>query len=146
MKIIFSLILLSLLLINCNNNKEKQTEIFSPYIFVDVKNGDGTKDTIDFLIDNTLTDSLKINKNKLQLICNEASIYGDWNVKYKPTFKYKDNGFIFYDKELDEIGIEIRGTCENAYGVPDDITNVVYFNKKGIMVVDKDELPKITTF
>jgi hypothetical protein len=141
---------LSIILISCNNKSKKEidTNGFNGYgeYVVEVENGNKTKDTVKFMVQKQLIDSLKIDKIKIKKICDEAIIYGDWQVKYKPTYKYDKNGFILYDKETNEILVSIKGTCENAYGVPDEINNTISFNREGLMIQDKDYLPKISTF
>jgi hypothetical protein len=146
-KIYLIYLISSIILISCNNTKSKvkEEEIESPYIYVGVENGDKTKDTLEIMFSDVLTDSLKISKQKLQSICESGVHYGDWNVKFRPTYKF-DDGFIYFDEEEDEILFSIKGTCENGYGVRDEITSIISFNRKGIMKNDEDGLPKITTF
>jgi hypothetical protein len=142
-------IFLSTFFYSCNSEKsidDLNNDKKSPFIYVEVKNSDNTKDTIEFFIGENLIDSLKISKTKLVSICEDGSLYGDWNVKFKPTYKYEKTGFISYEKETDEITVSIDGTCENGYGVRDNIHNLIYFNRNGSMVYDKDNIPKINTF
>jgi hypothetical protein len=134
---------------SCNSEKQKEglnNDEKSPFIYVEVKNSDNTKDTIEFLIGENLIDSLKISRSKLVSICENGSLYGDWNVKFKPTYKYEKRGFISYKKETDEITVSIHGTCENGYGVRDNILNLIHFNRNGNMVYDKDKIPKIDSY
>jgi hypothetical protein len=115
------------------------------YIYVDVENGDKTEDILEIMFSDVLTDSLKITKQKLQEICENGVLYGDWNVKFRPTYKF-DDGFIYFGEEEDEILFSIKGTCENGYGVRDEIMSIISFNRKGIMKNDEDGLPKIVSF
>jgi hypothetical protein len=146
-KIYLIYLISSIILISCNNTKSKvkEEEIESPYIYVDVENGDKTKDTLEIMFSDVLTDSLKISKKRLQSICDNGVLYGDWNVKFKPTYKY-DDGFLYFDEEENEILFSLKGTCENGYGVRDEITSIISFDTRGIMKNNEDDLPKIVSF
>lgn len=134
---------------SCKSKKsidDLNNELNSPFIYLEVVNSDNSKDTIEFFIDENLIDSLKISKSKLLSICKYGSSYGDWNVKFKPTYKYEKSGYVSYNKENNEITVSIKGTCENGYGVRDNIHNIISFDRRGIMMHDKNGVPKIETF
>lgn len=143
-----------IVLISCKESiHDLNNDIKNPNIYIEVKNPDNTKDTIEFFIvmDKPLMDSLKISKAELvNICCNAATYYGDYNVKFKQTYKYNKSGYISYDypkdSETNGISVEVQGTCANGYGVKDDIRNVIHFDLKGRIKKDEDGNPKILTY
>ena len=140
-----------IILISCKESiYDLNNDLRNPYIYVEVKNPDNTKDTIEFIIDKLLVDSLKISRAKLVNICCNASYCGDYDANFKQTYKYYKTGFINYDEPYDlepnGISVVVQGTCANAYGVKDNITNTIHFDLKGRMKRDKDGSPDILTY
>jgi hypothetical protein len=109
-------------------------------------NGDESKQHIEFSIDRVIVDSLKINTARINQICEEAVLYSDWGVNYKPTFKHDKFAILAYDPEKKCIVAHMSGTAENAYGTADNINTSIPFSLKGAMKQDKDGLPEIITF
>ena len=139
-----------IILISCKESiYDLNNDLNNDIIYIEVENGDKTKDTIEFdiLEKNTLWDSLKISRTKLIYMCGNASRYfANYNVSFKSTYKYEKHQMIGFDRDSNEICLTIGGSCENAYGVRDNIYNNIYFDSKAKIKRDKKGYPKIDTF
>lgn len=113
------------------------------YMTLEAENGDKTKKRVEFFIDGKIVKELKLSEAKILNICDEAILYADWNVNFKPTYKHSESASLSYDKKEKKITAYMDGTAENAYGVPDNISSYISFNPKGILVLDADGLPEI---
>jgi hypothetical protein len=155
--IIYSLAILLLTACSDNKNEAQKNEVKrfeliiekgknNYYLTLEGKNGDKTKQKVEFSIDYLVIDSLKLTEQKIKSICENALLYSDWNVNFKPTYKHGDDAMLYYGKEENSIKVHVKGTAENAYGVPDNISSTISFNLKGKMINDKDGLPDILTY
>ena len=85
--------------------------------------------------------------------------YADWDAKHKMTYRlegyetpiYGDTtarrvGMLYLDSVQMEYTVSIKGSCENSFGVRDEVTTYVKFTKDGGMKLDKNGLPDIFTF
>ena len=144
-KFIYLLIGLGLFL-GCNTLEDPNK------LSIKAKNGNNETKKIEFLIQYSIIDSLKIDKDILRRMAKTAALYGDWNVKNKLTYDFREGGtnFISISKYMDEdptFSVSVKGSAKNSYGVAGEITTTAYFyfeTKK--LIRDEDDMPKVNTF
>jgi len=143
-KFIYLLIGLGLFL-GCNTLED-------PYnLSIRAKNGNNETKKIEFFIQSSIIDSLKIDKDILRRMAKTAALYGDWNVKNKLTYDFRESGtnFISFSKYMDKeptFRVSIKGSAQNSYGVTGEVTTTAYFDfetKK--LISDEDDIPKVYT-
>jgi len=144
MKTLLTTLLTLLLAFNINAQTiapHPKTSVFLT-ISCEYEKWDGTTKDVKFTFtpDNIFGSPSNLDTTTLYNIARTAVIYADWNIKYKPTyeFRYADGsiGMIAYvDKE---IAVMINGIAKNSYGMPVEVTTLVYFNTKGEMLKDKN--------
>lgn len=110
---------------------------------LEAEDGDKTKKKVEFMIDKLIIKDLKLNESKIRNMCQNAILYADWTVKFKPTYKNSESASINYDVKEKQITAFMTGTAENAYGVADNISVFIRFDRNGKMLLDKDGLPDI---
>lgn len=124
-----------------------------PYnLSIRAKNGNNEIKKIEFLIQNKIIDSLKIDKGILKRMAVTAAQYGDWGVKNKLTYDFREDGTNFisiskYKNEEPTFSFSISGTAKNSYGVIGEISTTAYFDfetKK--LIMDENDMPKVYTF
>ncbi len=128
-----------LCLVSCNGNGKLIKRGKGTFMTVEALNGDNTKTKVEFLVGS----DIKLGEAKINAICKDAVTYADWNAKFKPTYKHSKSATLIYDEKTGEITACMNGTAENAYGVPDDVSTYIIFNKKGKLKEDADGLPEI---
>ena len=122
-KFIYLLIGLGLFL-GCNTLEDPNK------LSIKAKNGNNETKKIEFLIQYSIIDSLKIDKDILRRMAKTAA---DWNVKNKLTYDFREGGtnFISISKYMDEdptFSVSVKGSAENRYGVAREITTTAYFD------------------
>ncbi len=128
-----------LCLVSCNGDGKLIKRGKGTFMTVEALNGDNTKTKVEFLV----VDDIKLDEAKIYAICKDAVAYADWNAKFKPTYQHSKSATLIYDEKTGEITACMIGTAENAYGVPDNVSTYIIFDKKGKLKEDADGLPEI---
>lgn len=133
-------------LASCKKNDKLIKEGDTYYVSIEEKQGDKSKKVVKFTISTNIIDSLKVPESSVIDMCKETAIYADWNAKYKPTYKLPDTAMLLYMADDKEFIGSISGTCENAYGTPDEISTYVKFGQDFKMIKDSSGIPEIMSF
>ena len=153
MKTSLSLLVSLVILFACQNPEKKDglkslgdgnNKIY--FLKIQAKNGDKSIQEVEFSIDKVIIDSLKLSEEKIQNMCEESILYADWNVKFRPSFKHDAMAMLVFDRTEKKLLAYMKGTAENAYGTPDNISSTIPFDLKGKLLLDKDGLPKIDSY
>lgn len=101
------------------------------------KRDDGVTDTVTFSIDNVLIDSLKIKESDINQMCRDVVWFADFNVKYKPTYTLPKEAMLYYGESDKDVNAHIKGTAENAYGVRDEMSTMMSFDKEYQIIAER---------
>lgn len=87
-------------------------------------------DVVTFSFQSQLKDSLNLSDDVLIEMCKTSLIYADHGAKHKLTYKLINDkvNFAFIDTNIVAF---LKGSAENSFGVPGDISTVIYFDSKG---------------
>jgi len=99
-------------------------------------------DVVTFSFPSQFKDSLNLSDDVLIKMCKTSLRYADWGAKHKLTYKLtNDNVMFMFFRE--NIVASLKGSAENSFGVPGNISTFVYFDIKGDQLRDNDGLPII---
>jgi hypothetical protein len=150
----FAIPIYSVFLFSCNNSNNNSSTLNGPiqkvgslykYVYDYVEYNDSVT-KVEFHISSTIIDSLKIPDSSIVNMCTTAASYADFYVKHKPTFKINDFAQIYYIQDKNIFTCAIRGTAENSFGVPDELSTYIDFGRDFQLLKDSSGLPSITSF
>jgi hypothetical protein len=148
-------LLCGLVFVSCSSEPENEVGKLinsgseeSPFYHMTIETSDGVDSLVkvDFYIPEQIVDSLNISEDVIRKICEESLSYGDWDVKNKRTYRFKENvNSISYYKEDATILAWVYGIASNGFGVEGDINTMIEFDTTGVMRRDEYDIPIITS-
>ena len=142
---------LAIVAISCaENNSEKsslgliQRDSVNFSLLLNAIDGQDSSVAVGFVIEESIIDSMKLGDSTILKICSTSTKYASWDVKNKRSFRFrsakKANLFIV-DGEL---VVSIDGIASNAFGVEENVSTYIHFDKKGNLIKEGEyNAPKI---